>query len=188
VNVTGWSRGLEVTGGGIGVVSHAGMVLLRQLADRTGLAGGLSRALASDRLLVHDRGRVLADLACGRGRRAGDQRFPGDHRSGAAVRPGRVGANVLAGAGGDRGGGERTAGRVSAAVSAARREAWAAAVSRHGALPGVCLVGSIEVQHMTSSSNEDPKGSSVRAWFQRSRRLLAVVAAGGGRRCHFYLT
>jgi hypothetical protein len=38
MNATGWSRGLEVTGGGTGVVSHAGLVLLRQLADRTGPA------------------------------------------------------------------------------------------------------------------------------------------------------
>jgi hypothetical protein len=45
-------------------VSHAGLVLLRHLADRTGLTGGLSRALATPRILVHDRGRVLADLAC----------------------------------------------------------------------------------------------------------------------------
>src|SRR5256884_8587707 len=64
VNVTGWSRGLEVTGGGQGVVSHAGLVLLRHLADKTGLTGGLSRALATPRFLVHDRGRVMADLAC----------------------------------------------------------------------------------------------------------------------------
>ena len=35
-----------------------------QLADKTGLTGGLSRALASPRLLIHDRGRVTADLAC----------------------------------------------------------------------------------------------------------------------------
>ena len=63
-NITGWSRGLEVSGGGQGVVSHAGLALLRHLADKTGLAGGLSRALASPRMLVHDRGRVLADLAC----------------------------------------------------------------------------------------------------------------------------
>jgi hypothetical protein len=61
---TGWSRGLEVTGGGQGVVSHAGLVLLRHLADKTGLAGGLSRALATPRFLVHDRGLVMADLAC----------------------------------------------------------------------------------------------------------------------------
>ena len=36
MNVTGWSRGLEVTGGGQGVVSHAGLALLRHLADKTG--------------------------------------------------------------------------------------------------------------------------------------------------------
>jgi hypothetical protein len=64
VNVTGWSRGLEVSGGGRGVVSHAGLVLLRHLAGKTGLTGGLSRALATPRILIHDRGRVLADLAC----------------------------------------------------------------------------------------------------------------------------
>ncbi len=62
-NITGWSRGLEVSGGGRGVVSHAGLALLRHLADKTGLAGGLSRALATPRMLVHDRGRVLAGLA-----------------------------------------------------------------------------------------------------------------------------
>jgi hypothetical protein len=45
-------------------VSHAGLALLRQLADKTGLTCGLSRALASPRLLIHDRGRVTADLAC----------------------------------------------------------------------------------------------------------------------------
>jgi hypothetical protein len=36
------SRGLEVTGGGTGVVSHAGLALLRELADRSGLTAGLS--------------------------------------------------------------------------------------------------------------------------------------------------
>jgi hypothetical protein len=64
MHTTGWSRGLEVSGGGQGVVSHAGLVLLRHLADKTGLTGGLSRALATPRFLVHDRGRVMADLAC----------------------------------------------------------------------------------------------------------------------------
>jgi Transposase DDE domain group 1 len=64
VQVTGWSKGLDVTADGEGIVSHAGLVLLRQLADKTGLTGGLSRALACSRLLVHDRGRVVADLAC----------------------------------------------------------------------------------------------------------------------------
>ena len=64
MNVTGWSRGWEVTADGEGIVSHAGLVLLRGLADRTGLTGGVSRALAGSWLLVHDRGRVAADLAC----------------------------------------------------------------------------------------------------------------------------
>jgi hypothetical protein len=41
-----------------------GVALLRALADTAGLTAGLSKALATDRLLVHDRGRVLADLAC----------------------------------------------------------------------------------------------------------------------------
>ena len=59
---TGWSTCLDVTVGGEGIVSHAGLVLLRQLADRTGLTGGLSKALTSPRLLVHDRGQVVADL------------------------------------------------------------------------------------------------------------------------------
>jgi hypothetical protein len=64
VNLAGWSKSLEVTADGEGIVSHAGLALLRQLADETGLTGRLSRALASPRLLVRDRGRVTADLAC----------------------------------------------------------------------------------------------------------------------------
>ncbi len=55
MNSTGWLKGLRVTGGGTGVVSHAGVTLIRGLADKTGLTGGLSEALASRRLLVHDR-------------------------------------------------------------------------------------------------------------------------------------
>jgi hypothetical protein len=63
MHATGWSRGLDVTGGGTGVMSHAGLVLLRELADRTGLTAGLSAALPSPQG-GHDRGRVFADLAC----------------------------------------------------------------------------------------------------------------------------
>jgi hypothetical protein len=47
VNATAWSRGLEVTAGGTGVVSRVGLVLLRQLADRTGPTAGLAAALPS---------------------------------------------------------------------------------------------------------------------------------------------
>ena len=65
MHTTGWSRGLEDIGGGQGVVSHAGLALLRHLADQTGPDGRpVAQALATARFLVHDRGRVVSDLAC----------------------------------------------------------------------------------------------------------------------------
>ena len=61
---TTWWKDLRVTADGTGVVSHVGAALLRIIADRTGLTGGLSGALARrDWWPVHDRGRVLVDLA-----------------------------------------------------------------------------------------------------------------------------
>lgn len=61
---TAWSNGLRVTADGTGVVSHVGTALLRLLADRSGLTGQLSLALARRGWWPgHDRGRVLTDLA-----------------------------------------------------------------------------------------------------------------------------
>ncbi len=61
---TTWSSGLSVTADGTGVVAHAGSVAVRLLADRTGLTTELSKALALARFTpVHDRGRVLVDVA-----------------------------------------------------------------------------------------------------------------------------
>jgi hypothetical protein len=34
VKATGWLRGLEVAAGGTGIVSHAGLALLRALSDK----------------------------------------------------------------------------------------------------------------------------------------------------------
>ena len=138
MNGIGWSRGLEVTGGGTGVVSHAGLVLLRGVTDRTGLTGGLSKALASGRLLRHDRGRVLADLACAIADGAeviSDFRVMRDQREvlgpvASVPVAWRTLEEVASG-------GARTQRRVTAAVNAARRVAWAQAEARHGALPGV---------------------------------------------------
>ena len=58
-------RRLKVTADGRGVVGHAGARLLSDLADRLGLTGGLSIAMAptKQRRRGHDRGRVLTDLA-----------------------------------------------------------------------------------------------------------------------------
>ncbi len=59
-----WPKGLVVEIGGHGVVSHAGSAATRLLADRTGLTGGLSGALARRGFApLHDRGRVVTDLA-----------------------------------------------------------------------------------------------------------------------------
>jgi len=64
VQSTDWSRGLSVEVGGRGVVSHAGLALLRMLADRTGLTGALSQAVTGRGFIPgRDRGRVLTDLA-----------------------------------------------------------------------------------------------------------------------------
>ena len=61
---TSWSAGLSVTADGSGVVAHAGSVALRLLADRVGLTGELSKAMARGSFTpVHDRGRVLSDVA-----------------------------------------------------------------------------------------------------------------------------
>jgi Transposase DDE domain group 1 len=64
VHDNAWSKDLTVEVDGHGVVSHTGSAVLRLLADNTGLTGGLSRALARRGFTpVHDRGRVLGDLA-----------------------------------------------------------------------------------------------------------------------------
>ena len=56
---------LKITGGGRGLVNHAGARLLADLADAVGLTGELSAAMAAtkQRDRGHDRGRVLVDLA-----------------------------------------------------------------------------------------------------------------------------
>jgi hypothetical protein len=58
-------RRLRVSADGRGVVAHVGARLLSDLADRVGLRGGLSTAMAptKQRRRGHDRGQVLTDLA-----------------------------------------------------------------------------------------------------------------------------
>jgi hypothetical protein len=140
MNVTGWSRGLEVSGGGQGVVSHAGLALLRHLADKTGLTGGLARVLATARLLVHDRGRVLADLACAiadGARVISDFRVMGDQGElfglVASVPTAWRTLKEIASWG------KQADRQITTAVNAARRHAWAQVIARHGALPGIRL-------------------------------------------------
>jgi hypothetical protein len=138
VNVTAWSDGLKVTGGGTGVVSHAGLGLLRCLPDRAGLTGGLSQALWSGRVLGHDRGRVLADSACviADGARAiSGFRVLSDQ----AEEFGQVASVPTAYRTLEEisKGGAKTEKKLIAAVNKARRQAWGQGIARHGKLPGV---------------------------------------------------
>jgi hypothetical protein len=140
VNTTGWLKGLRVTGDGTGIVSHAGVALLRALADNTGLTAGLSRALASRRPLIHDRGRVLADLACaiaGGAEVISDFQVMGDLRDlfgpVASVPTCWRALDEIAS------GGSRALDRITAAVNSARRRAWAGIGARHGGLPGIAV-------------------------------------------------
>ena len=61
---TRWDHGLRVTAHGSGLVGHAGAVLLRLLADRTGLTDELGPALARPRKFPQaDRGVALVSMA-----------------------------------------------------------------------------------------------------------------------------
>ena len=144
MHITGWSKNLEVTSDGQGVVSHAGLALLRQLADKTGPTGGLSRALVSPRLLIHDRGRVMADLACAIADGSeviSDFRVLADQKElfglVASVPTAWRTLNETAA------GGPRALARITKAVNAARRRAWAQIEARHGALPGVRIADKV---------------------------------------------
>ena len=144
MHITGWSKNLEVSADGQGVVSHAGLALLRQLADKTGLTGGLSKALATRRLLIHDRGRVMTDLACAIADGSeviSDFRVMADQEElfGLVASVPTVWRTLNETAGG----GPRALARITKAVNAARRQAWTAIEARHGALPGLRIADKV---------------------------------------------
>ena len=136
MNAIAWSKSLEVTGGGTGIVSHAGLGLVRLLADKTGLTGGLSQALWS--------GRVLADISCviADGARAiSDFRVLADQKDAfgqVAFVPTAYRALEEISKGGTR-----TAAKLTAAVNKARRHAWGRGIARHGQLPGIRIADKI---------------------------------------------
>lgn len=65
VDTTAPTERLVVTGDGKGVTGQAGTWMLGQVADRLGIADGLTRAMAgtTERSTAHDRGRVLTQMA-----------------------------------------------------------------------------------------------------------------------------
>src|SRR5258708_33331582 len=93
-------------------------------------------------MLVHDRGRVTADLACAvadGARVISDFRVMSDQRElfGLVASVPTAWRTLKETARG----GSRADKRITVAVSTARRHAWSQVAARHGALPGVRLAG-----------------------------------------------
>jgi hypothetical protein len=167
-----WSKGLGVEVGGHGVVSHAGSAATRLLADRAGLTVALSRALARRGFVpLHDRGRVLTDLA------------------------GRLGHDCMAGPAGCDG---AALARISKARAKARRHVWDLIEARHGSIPPAKVAGrdlggvtvirldaTIVVAHSDKQQARDlgtraatPQPITLPSWTRRSRRSPRSTAAG----------
>jgi hypothetical protein len=116
------------------------VALVRALSDNIGLTAGLSRALASGRLLVHDRSGVLAALAWAIADGAeviSDFRVMTDQREmfglvASVPSPWRTLDEN-----------SRQRERVTAAMNAARRRAWSGSQARHGAIPGVAIADKV---------------------------------------------
>lgn len=116
-------------------MSHAALVLLRQLVGRTGLTARQSAALpAPDG--GPDRGREFMNLACaidGGARMISDFRVMGDHSEvlapvASVLTAGRMLKEAAVG-------GDRTRRKITAVVNTVRRYAWSQVTDRHGQLP-----------------------------------------------------
>jgi hypothetical protein len=131
VHDNAWSKNLTVDVDGHGVVSHTGSAVLRLLADNTGLTAGLSRALHRRGFTpVHDRGRVLGDLAvciADGGRVLSDLATVRDQPElYGPVASDPTAWRTLEAIG------ERERGHVAAARARTRRRVWKLIVARHG--------------------------------------------------------
>jgi hypothetical protein len=150
----------KVSADGVGVVSHAGVGMLRELADLTGLSGRVSEVLADTYKgpWLHDPGRVFGDLAAAVADGADcvsgigalvDQRA--QHGAVASVTTAwrlldqRVDAAHLA--------------RVKSARAAARVTAWAA-----GAAPAADTTLIIDIDATITIDHSDGKENSAATW------------------------
>ena len=66
MKATGWAKGLQVTADGTGIVSHAGVALVRALADNIGLTGLLREGPGGDQLRAGPRRCGSSPAASGR--------------------------------------------------------------------------------------------------------------------------
>ena len=147
-SAAGWSQGLSVRVGGPGTVGHAGIVLPRLLADRTGLTAGLAGAVSRAGFVpIRDRGRALADAAstlaagatCLSDIEAMTTQVELFGATGGASDTTMLRVlNELA----DRLNGDGLPGRrLARTTAAARAKTWGWIVDRHGQLPAVQVAG-----------------------------------------------
>jgi hypothetical protein len=135
-DATGWARRLRVSGDGKNLVSHAGAGVVRLLAERTGLTGAFSAALARAGFLpVHDRGQVFTDISVAIA--DGESRIGGIEVLGQSAELYGPVASVPTAWRCLNEIGPAQLDRLQAAKARIRRHVWTQIEARHGALPGV---------------------------------------------------
>lgn len=193
---TGWARDLCAEVAGRGVVSHAGSVALRALADRTGLTGELSTATARRGFVpVHDRGRVLTDLAVAIGdgaRVLSDLAVLRDQSElfGAVASGPTLWRTLDAIDAHQRD-------RIAAARARTRRHVWAQIVARHGGIPaspvadgdlGRTVVVRLDATLVIAHSDKEQASATFKrtwglhpltAWCDNTRESLAAKLRPG---------
>ena len=191
-----WPKGLVVEVGGHGVVSHAGSAATRMLADRTGLTGGSSGALARRGFApLHDRGRVVTDLAVAIADGATTISETGTLRHQeelfGLVASDSTARRALAGCG------PAALARIGRARARTRRHVWDLIAARHGQIPAgraagqdlsevivIRLDAMIVIAH---SDKEQAKGTfkgsyghhPLTAWCDNTGESLAVLLRPG---------
>lgn len=181
---------MGVVGGGRGVVSHAGGVLLTRTARVTGLDAALSQALAPFELpgSVHDRGKIVLDLAVALA-------LGGDCLSDIGllrVEPGVFGpvasdptvSRLIAALAADS---PRVLAALRAAQAQARSRAWALAGEQSPDRAGRVLVVDLDATLITAHSEKEGAAATWKSGygFHPVRREALTVRAGvrDRRRC-----
>jgi len=194
---TRWDRALKVTGGGTGLVGHAGAVLLRKAADQAGLTAALSAALRkAGTSPVLDRGVVLVSMAAAIALGATSMSdiavlahlapVLGDSPSGPTVR------RAL-----DLAGGAAMLDRIARARARARAHVWDLVEGTPAGFPWLAIAGKaltgwlvIDMDATLVTASSDKEGAAptwkkgygfhpLGAWLANTRECLAMLLRPG---------
>ena len=139
----GWARGLHVEADGRGLVGQAGIVLLRSVADKTGLTDALGRIWPSSPAASWvDRASALVYLACSialGAKNLSDAERMAHHHQPLALSGGSDSTiwRLLAGID------DRLAGKIARARSKARAVAWRLIAAREQGFPWIEVAGKV---------------------------------------------